>query len=632
MSIEAPGSNNSNKPAGAPLGDAFARAGASVGANANQSSGNARTSRGGRGSGILDINHRMRRPVSRNTTGEAVQGFVKALNKQLEIALGTANQTQFAVHVLDNNSAAVALSAILLCYSENHNNQNQLAVFTCVIEASSGRLASRIINIGGQNVENTTVAGDVVDKTLWDKITQFLTDTYGAKMEIHNAGAMVLPTELNPEDEQHMHRVAFQATAAVYTVMNDVTGGEEPLTVGMIDNGVTLTAAIDYNPGDTDNAVSLPVRNDVSITLRGQMSQQQQGGVPSPHEQIRDLTVVTSYIDLVYTEPKQPAYGQAPDGRRFTPRIVITGMDSQIDAVTPELQLLALSTAMLASRNMAWGGAFANRGYNNGANLRDIGGIGYELNLSANPQEKPDRINTDADTFSNQALFQLLQMSCHDSLIYSMDVEETGEQSWIHQMFIAAAAGQQTAYDAVYKSADRLSEGHFARLFEYGSPIANDDNVRVHLGYYEDQSGQRRDDRNIDTLALYNLLGATDMPTVINWGRTFDDASVPQEMRLEQREKILKGLLGNVRIKGYARRITFHPKFMIALATAIHNAGLVIRPQNLMTNFHAQQGRGNYNAAAFGVGAAAGDTLFNYSQQPYGGYQGSRGPFTGRFG
>ena len=619
MSVNRPGDNNT--PTSTPMADALRTSGAASAVRPQASQSKPQKA------GLMSVNSLLRRPLGRNTAGEATQALVKALSAHFDESFAAGARESFDILVLDNNSAAVALSAILVCYKVSHAGRNYVAVYTMAVEASGGRLAPKMINLSGQNVEIDSVAGDAVDKVLWNKIVELVVSHYGQGIEILNAGQMVLPSELRADDAAHIHRVAYNSVAALATVVEeDVTGAQAVISVSMIDNGSSLSATLDYNPAPLTNAVGLPVRNDVSVLLRGQSAS---AGANSPHEQVRDLTRVDAFIDLVYAEPAPPAFGQAPVTQRYYPRVVITNLDSQIDAITAETQLLALATAPLLSKQQAWGGAFKPR-YTSGMDLRDIGAVGYEVQLD--PTQKPDKFDTKADAFGNANLFQLLQTTVYDALIYSMDVEECGELSWLNQMFLGAANGHKTAYGAIVKAADNLTDGHFSRVFPQGAQIVVDDQNRIHLGYYVDATGERRDIRDIDYLAMLNLLGDRDMKTVIDWGRTFDDPSIPLEIRLEQRARLLKGLLSDMRIKGYARRLTFNPGFIEALAAACSNAGLVIRPNNLFVNTTGSINRGNYNAAAFAVSGANASGMFNHSTQGFGQYRGIGGPFMGRFG
>ena len=582
---------------------------------------------------VMDLNSMMRRPVSRRSTGEVVQRFRDSLEKSVEKNMDRNQSSAFRLEVLDNNTNNVPLSSILVCYHQRINGHDKVAVYTLLVEDSGPRLSPQTINLGGKNVEIDTVAGDVFNGYLWGIIVDHINGVFGKDMEVMDGGAMVLPSELDPEDDEHIRRVLFNATSAVVTVMESELNVDPQgiFSVSWINNpGDSLVARLDYNPSQPESATGEPIRSDLRVTLQGSVSSAQP---VTGFEQVRDISTVDGFVDLVYTPPQsrqQP--GQPAPTQHYHPRFVITRADSQVDAVTMELQLLALSTTTLLSRNLAWAGVFRPRHGVKGVDTRDIGAIGFEVPFAG---DKPKRIDTKANDFDINKLYQLVSMAVNDSLMYSMDVEEVGELSWIHQAFIAAANGNQDANQLILDSANNLTEGWFAQIFQ-GGGVAVDDQVRVHTGYYIDEDGRQRDLREIDYLAMLNMVGESSPELVAKWGETFDNVNIPLEVRLEERANILKGILGqSMHVKGYARRITFNPAFLMALNEASAKAGLVVRPHNLIQEFMGTGMRGNMSAAQFGLSSSQVGNLFSYGpQQPWGNYPqgGYGGPFQGRFG
>lgn len=637
MSVQTPNNPQNQGQGNSAMSDAMRSAGADrVAAGSPQGrapqAGARRT--GGRPA-IMEINSIARRPVSRNLSSEQAIAFQKAINKSLDASVTGTARDDFQIIVADSSTAMLALSTLLACYSFQDKGITHVAVCPLVVEASGPRPQPRYINIGNTPVEIEQTAGDTVNPELWDKVVVLLQNTFGGKAEFHNAGAVVLPVELSPEDEKRIHEVTYHVTQALVAVIeNDVTGGGEPISVAMVD-GANVSASLDYNPPELENAVGLPVRTNLSITTRAALNNSNN---QSLHEQQLDLTRADGYIDLIYVKPQQQVgpYNpyQQPVTQHYYPRFVLTNLDSQVDAVTLELQLLALASSTLASRQMAWSGVFLPRFNVMGPDLRDIGAIGYEVNLTPNPEALPDRIPTKSESFGRRELYQLIGAAVNDKVVYSLDVEETGPQAWINQTFIAAANGIATAYEAIIQAANNLTNGRFAQIWAPGTPIAQDDNNRIHLGYYVDGAGKRCDVRDLDYLAMLNLLGEKDLPKFHEWTETFENTQIPLEIRLQTRAQIIKALVPDVKIKGFARRITFTADFIAALEQAIQSAGLVIRPNNVQVIEGAAVQRGSFNADAFAVNNQVGAGLFSYAQSsPYGGYRGGLGsPYTGRFG
>lgn len=578
--------------------------------------------------GIMDVNMSLRRPMSRNSSGEQVIRFQDAFRKCMVDNMGGNYEDSFKLLVLDQNINNVPLSSLLVCFHERSGAQDHVVVFSLIIEATN-RLTNRHININGQNVEIDTVAGDIYNDTLWERVQHVVTESYGfANMNVYDAGAMVLPQELDAEDNLHIRHILFSASQACYTVMENQLGGkEDPFNVGFVGNNDQLVARLDYNPQQAESATGLPIRSALNISLEGATA----GQTNVYFDQVRQLTSVDCFVDLVYTPPQQVGYGQQPVTQHYTPRVVMTRVDTDIDAITMELNLLALSTSTLVSRNHAWAGVYRPRHAVKGIDLQDIGAIGYEISMGQDGEKK--KVDTKAESFNGQALHQMLGMFVHERPVLSMDIEEVGELSWIHTAFIAAANGNQEATQLIIDAANNLTNGNFQHLYD-GAPIAIDDQNRVHLGYYFDETNTKRDLRDIDYLAMLNLMGKDDPSLVMDWEATFNQVDVPLELRLEKRFNLIKGAIGgSVHLKGYARRITFNPNFLESLNQACAMAGLSIRPNNMLQDMGGQVQRGNPGLAQWAVNPTNTQNLFAQSQAGYG-QQGRMfgNPYTGRFG
>lgn len=644
MTVQKPGDNTNNgKQGGTTMSEAFSDAGKqSVGSGEQAQRGSASRPSGsqaggranGRRPGLAEINTAWGRPVSRRTSGEAVKALDVAIRNEMAASIDEQYKDSFKLLILNNQTNQTLLSSLLLVLNvQDAKGTNHSLVFNLAVEGSGPRRDSRFVPINGTQVEIEWVPGDTAAEAhTWTKIENFLSEQYGRQTVLHYVGAMVLPIELSPEDEAHIHSIVFTATQALYTAMeNDVTQTESPISVSMLDNGATMSATLDYNPAPMANAVGLPVRNDLQITLKGLIQgQQSQTGYDQPI----DLTRVSGYIDLLFAEQQPPAFGQQPPTQRYYPRYVMTLLDSEVDAITPELQLLSLSTATLLARNMQWGAAFAPR-FNiaGGQDLRDIGALGYEVNLSPDPNAPREKFDTKSQSFGLPQLATLLGTTIFDQLVYSLDIDEAGELTWLHQVFLAAAGGNADAYQSIIDSANNLTDGHFARLWQ-GGPIVVDDSNRIHTGYFTGNDGLKHDVREIDYLAMLNLMGHQDLSVVVQWSDSFLNSAIPEPVRVETRARILKSLLNDFKHKGFARRVNFTPEFLTALAQACANAGLGIRQQNTFQVFTGAAGRGAFAGAQFGVNGQQVGSMFNFGQQPgYGGGFRGFGPSTyGRFG
>lgn len=584
--------------------------------------------------GLFNLNSSLRRAIGRSSAGEEVSKYAQALRETLKLE-DESGDSGLQIHVLDGSAAQLAISSILVTMSYKSGGQVNVGVFTLMVEASiSGRLANRQVNYNGRNIEVTTVPGDLYDEFYQSNVVQTVREKFGADAKVHAAGFMVVPNETSVEDKNRVRGLLFVANNALTSTMSAVLDmGEAPFTISMIDQSVALNANLEYDVHNDEDITGMPVRSDIRLTLQGVS----RNGPQAHHERMLDLTKVNAFVDLVYdahsadqqqsnmfgfAQPQQPQQTQ-----HFYPRCVITGNDSQVDATTPELQLLALATSTILSKNMAWAGVFIPNYSAGKVDLRDLGGVGYEINLTGDPNAKPQPIDTKSDKFTREHLGMLIQTLIHDKLIYSMDVEEAGELSWAHSIFMGAALNKPGAIRAIVQTADNLTNGYFSRRFQTSQPIVVDDNNRIHLGYWSDENGTKRDLREIDYLAMINWVGAKDMALVRQFADTFDRVDLPIEVRLEERERIYSAVLGNsYKIKGMARRVTFSPAFMLALQQACEDAGLVVRPGNVSQDFGKMGVRGSTSAADFAVGGMTG-SMFQSGQSGFSQFRSATGWF-----
>ena len=132
---------------------------------------------------VLDINQRMRRAMSRKSTGEIVQAYQTAFNDTIEKNFKEGFESGFKLLVMENTpGSGTVYSSFLLCLSEKIQGVNHSVVYTFIIEDSGpDKLNSRILNVGGRSVETELTTGDVYNDNFWRKISDHVRTTIGEK-------------------------------------------------------------------------------------------------------------------------------------------------------------------------------------------------------------------------------------------------------------------------------------------------------------------------------------------------------------------------------------------------------------------------------------------------------------------
>lgn len=551
---------------------------------------------------ISEINTRIYSPFSRAPAGETARQFATLIKESIAANLKESDVPQYGVDILDNNEAPIPYTTLTVSYAVNVNGVNHASIYILVVEASSDGIENRVFNKGpGQTFEVESWAGDVVDQDLRERVARQLALRLGEKITIHFAGASILPKELKPETAQDVRDIARTAVNALFVTMDrEVVHTQPRLSIPDLDTSANVAVVLDYSPRPVFTSTGLPIRSNLSVTMRS--------GGSNSRDRIQQLTRVDGYVDLIWRapEPQVPnAYGQLPPPPRyFNQLFVATRMDSQANATTPEFQLLALSTLPVLSMNKSTLGVFSPlfQGETNPReqNLRNLGALGYEINLSQDPNAKPEAFPIKRDGFNNNSLIELAQRLFYDEIIFARDIEEVGDTSWLEIHLLEAAMGNSDAYQYITKTADALTGGIFGRLWDNTRPIASYTGIRQQLGYFTSKKGVRSDIREIDYLALRNLFKDQDNGLVERFDQTYYNTSISEAERTSVRADIYRSVVPDFELKGYARRLFLNAQFLQTLALACEKAGLHPRANNLFA-IDGNGGRVPFSQLDFGM-------------------------------
>lgn len=603
----------------------------------------------GRTVGIMEVNGLRRAAFGRFGVGESVESYKKAFDKQLE-SLSADDRQAFQLEVMNRDTDKIYMSTLLVTRPVSFKSTNYVLVFALPVEASNPIEDRRVFQSGGQTNEISWAPTDVLDTAFWEQLRRFCGVKFGDGAKVVYAGGRILPQELKSEDSAHIARVLHEVDQALLTAMEQQVVGASAavVNVGMfLQDGARATVAIDPTPTERDNSVGMPVRSSINIQLRAtkNVSIAQQNQSLNQRDQDLTLTRVDAYIDPTFDTrhlQQTPAWpGQPTPTQRFIPRVMISALESVQDLQTPEMGLLAIATTTALTQNPGnWANslrpAHAAGMSADLARMTDIGALGLVVPL--NPQDPTDlvKIPTNPKNFGTSDFESLIESSFIKDPIFSLIVEESGERSWLTDMYQYAANGDPSAVEQIIRTADNLTNGQFSRLWtaKGGGQIVYNDQNRIHLGYFVDVSGKRVDLLHADTLAMLNLFAEKDIQVAYDWIQTFNPASGTLEARLATREQTLRNTFSQVTVKGYGRTVTFYRDFLETLMQAIHAAGLEISPANTRLNdFTTKPQFGVYDPNLFAVGANNTGGAYSYGQLSTGNsYRGIGGMMSGMYG
>lgn len=525
-------------------------------------------------------------PMGWSPASEVLTKLTKSLDEKYQ---NISSDAEIRVLPMDlNNNPRLRLSLIVVCMTRKGDPQAGVGYHTLILEGSAEPFQDRLLNIGGQQVADMIVAGDAYDNNLNGIVREEVKRVYGDNVYLVDGSAAVVPRDFDVNDNGLVHTLAVNSIYACNTYMKISDKSFPDINLAGAENDTTLTARVQFNNinnNTTQDAVGLPVRNDIEVTLTaGDTQQNNQNPLGS-----RPVTIskVGGFLDLVW-DPLAPQgqnfFGmQAPQAQNqptqlWQPNLVLTTL-SAADLQSPPMQLLALINAMSLVSNNAWVGAFRPKSFAaGGVDYHDIGAIGYEL-LPENGSQFGKKIETHTDKFlASGEFFALMRLAIRTDLLVSIDVPECGASTWQNDLFGAAGAGSAQAQADLIKAANQLTNGKFDSFWNQSmGAIASDAGNRIHLGYYIDQNGVKRDLREIDYLFIANMFGDRDPNLIRKWSDTFTDTTIPLEKRLDDRRQILENMLSNVVFTGFARRVTLSSDFLMALVQAAAACGFSAR-------------------------------------------------------
>lgn len=558
--------------------------------------------------------------LSRTPASEILTKAMIALD--LEYKKTTEKPWEVTLLAVDNSKETnLAFSGIVVVVRRTDAPTRGVCYHTLILEESGESLTAKIENFRGQPYEIQRVTSDAFDelynKAVYEIVTRAFPNTLTTKMD-----GEVVPRGFNFEDKEALHALALNAQLPCYTCLEVMDPKFFDMDLTAFEHDATLAVRIAFNEPQKIDYVGLPVRNDINIALTASsVNRNQNSTIVNAQDRTKLIASIGGYIDPVWAPGDTSQFNYNPNvpQPKFAARFVITNMEN-VAQTTIASQLLALYSGTVLRENNNWYPYFSPRPHTAASkrerevDLRDIGAINIEGNISNNVSGYDAYIDTKAASFTAQELGRLIQMTFRPGIHFSLRVSEFGADTWYNSPFLAASMNDQSAIRAILRGADTLTNGAFSQ--HYGtneSPVLiNCD--RVHLGYYTGADGVKRDISDIDYLAIMNLVGKADNTAGAAWANTFLREDQPLHLRLSARKKMIESVTSSeVTYTGFARIVTFTTRFIDSLVKACAQTGIDIRAinPNISGDFFAQRAQAGFinqvqmlpgNSSAFSQG------------------------------
>lgn len=535
------------------------------------------------GSSILSMGSLFSSLVSRNATGESLSAYTDGMRNVLAKEPGDVS----ALSIIPIDASATSL--VCGCLALVMKKGDTAAIYVYVVESTiQGTLQDRMYKQqGAPDIMIPSTAGDVYNHSsaVFDKVRAAVAGTINGVETWLEAGADVIPMELKSEDEKRIRDVLHRGVNAVQTLVENC----EPFNLAKHAKNAHFSARMDFPADQTETAAGLPIRRSFRVELNASERGAENSSMVMQNS--INLSSLAGYVDILFTDkvsiPQQ--YG-APiqSTQMFQPKMVITNSVPSTQLITPELQLLSLaSSTMLLRGGSAWLSALKPKYNADGADIHSLNGLGLELDAKVDVNDPAFNLYEFANAFFHPLAIELQIPECADT-------------TWILSMVRDAADGNPDAAKALLQTANNLTNGRFDAHYK-GGPIGRLVEDRIVLGYYFDKSGAMRDLREIDYLAVLNLLGETDKQLAFDFADTYNPAKGTLEQRLSTRISIMSTVLnGTLKIKGYATPVLLNPDFLKALVDGMKECGCDPSIEGYMDTYRPQS-RGNTMAMDFAV-------------------------------
>ena len=555
-------------------------------------------------------------PIGRGVGSETLTRLQTALT---EVYKQANPEVEITLIPIDNTSeTSLAYSALVVCLRYKNTPELGVGYHTLIVEATGEKIQPKFENVNQTQVEIFRVAGDAADPILIAKVAEKVRSAF-PQSALYQAEFCVVPRAFDTENKVAVHQLALSAGLAVSTELDVRASGFQDLNLATAAHDSNLVVNMTFARQQLENAVSEPIRSDLLLSFTSQQQQQQQNVSVNSGDRTARIAELSAFIDLVWApvgqqagmfNPYTPVQPQLQ--QKYAARMVVTHMQSTF-AVTPPAQLLALVTALSVRDDNNWIQAFRPTPTpGNDIDMHDIGSVGIEANFENSPTGFGTRINTKADSFRPESLGQLVGATIQPGLIISLDIPECGPETWYSSIFAAASNGSVDATEAIYNAANKLTNNNFQKYFPQGSLMFADQGNRIHTGYYIDRNGVKRDIRDIDYLAVMNVVGERDPQAIRDWSDTFTRVQFPLSQRLAARKRTIMAITNQTaEFTGFAQRVTFTQTFMDALARACKDAGLNVRINTPLNSGEFNNERGVAGFVGQAIMQAGGSSVFN---------------------
>lgn len=541
-------------------------------------------------------------PIAYGTNSEYLHKIAEAITKNLKDVSQSKNDINFDMKVIVMDKAAYKmLSYSVIVLAIKNSGIPAVAYIPLIIENTGNPLSSYDIDVHNTKVKINRTTSDAFNQDLIAIINERISKEFPGLNKIP-VEATVLFRNVSHEDTFTIPQITAMSFCAI--AIRLMTSVENFVDLNLVRNvGDThLEISPTYTRGgQIFDVFKNPIATDMQLTFAARPVGKENQKNPNNGDNNNPVSQINLIADFLYAPHPESiqtnGFMQMPSAfnpmnpnayRKFYPHFIVTDLNLGF-GWTPACLLLGLTPIEVLQQPEIWMNAYRNSGLNNALiDLKDIGALNFEGGMPA-PGEPPSefgrRIDTKRDpSFTHQAFVQYLATVCYAKPIVSIDCPETGPMAAI-LAYLAAASNSSHVHHTNrlmrgLNSLTNMNAGQMVVERNYqGKPLFVNPNNRVFLGSYQNSNGERRDIREIDNyLAFANVVGDKNPALIRQYTDTYNNQSVPLEVRLARRETLLREVTGDtLQITGHAQRITPSAVFWDILFGGVNRTNTTVK-------------------------------------------------------
>lgn len=449
-----------------------------------------------------------------------------------------------------------------------------------------------VLNYGAHAVEVFVSVADAYTSAYVGKVTAALQRHFGDTSSVANGGWSVVYRD-TPVTLDEFRPFIVEAMIAIEHSINSTQRNRAIFNLGMLtgQNPVRLRNHILLDQYKLSPS-GLPIRSDI----KSELVLSQSSGNKTVVEEVSELRIceVSAYVDLIYVPPNQGFFGgmaqpmmmgQAPVPH-YIPRINITNFAMDLPSSSLEFMLLGIASIASLAKNRSYGIVWRDNFGGATNTKRNLGAVGLHVQgLTAD--NTPGILDVSSDV---RMLYQLMQTVMAENPVFTLELTQGGQSNWATTVIARIATGDVRSQEQLIQACDNLTQGKFTPIYtqlcqQSGGALqqivtSSDEPSLVGTYKYE---GETRDIRELDLLAVMNMIGQNDPGLVESFLATFSSPE-PAQVRLDRRSRILKSIAKDVQIRAYSRKYDFGGLFLQALTAAISANQVAISNDNFMQN------------------------------------------------